>query len=277
MNQVLSELIHRLGRRRWKRRDVPDSVTLVLESTVVVRYGAEQAGAETGYNPKNPGRSSHRPLLAFTRETDDLIGLRWRPGSVWAAGGVTNWPLELVSWLRETDVEESTARLYKSSYAEQRGGTLQELEVFYLLKVLNHGHVRDELGLDTYEVTETAHVLTNKPGIHALTAWRSYNIEYNAGAVVKQRSMGPTAVDDFADSPLLWALGGLAYQLLHLLRSQLSGAWKRAQPERLRTSPFRTPAMLTRYDRKWRVQLTAEEFSHGLLPRALPGLRAPPA
>jgi len=326
VSEALDELIRRLVRRRWTRRGVPESVTLVLDSTVVVRYGTEQAGAETGYNPRKPGRPSHHPLLAFTQETGDLIGLRWRPGSAWTADGVTDWLPELVQWLREAGVEEITVRLDKGFYAERVVRTLQELEVFYLLKIPNHGHVRDQLGswrestraegifeeaasvhtssgrlwgdrllslegrrplegedaldLDTWEVTETAHILTNKPGIHALTAWR----DYNAGAVVEQRikelkqlSVGQTAVDDLAGNRLLWTLGGLAYQLLHLLRSRLSGAWRRAQPKRLRAWLFRTPAKLTRHARQWRVHLTGEEIAGGLLPRALAGLRGPPA
>lgn len=64
------------------------------------------------------------------------------------------------------------------------------------------------LALDTYEVTEISHVLTNVPGIHALTAWR----RYNAGAVVEQRieelgqlSVGRTAIDDVDGNALLWA------------------------------------------------------------------------
>jgi hypothetical protein len=63
--------------------------------------------------------------------------------------------------------------------------------------------VQQALGLDDYLVPDhgTAHVLTNLPGIHALTAWRGYN----AGAVVEQRlkecyqlGFGKTAIDDRA-------------------------------------------------------------------------------
>lgn len=49
---------------------------------------AREAGAETAYNLKKPVRPSHHPLRAFTRETRNLIGLRWRPGSAWTADGV---------------------------------------------------------------------------------------------------------------------------------------------------------------------------------------------
>lgn len=119
----------------------------------------------------------------------------------------------------------------------------------------------------------------NKPGIHALTAWRAYN----AGAVLEQRieelkelSVDQTAVVDLAGNRLLWTLGGLAYQLLYLLRSRLSGAWRRAQTKRLWAWLFRTPAKLTRHARQQRGHLTGEELSGDLLPRALAALRGPP-
>lgn len=145
----------------------------------------------------------------------------------------------------------------------------------------------DEGGMDleTVEVLQSAYLLTNLPGIHALTAWRTYN----QGAVVEQRieelkqlAAGRTAVDDLGGNHLLWALTGLAYQLLHTLRSQLPDPWQRAQPKRLRTWLFHTPARLTKKSRYWRVHLTEAELREGLLPRALEalagsGLRGPPA
>lgn len=104
------------------------------------------------------------------------------------------------------------------------------------------------LALDTHEVTDTAHVLTNIPGIQALTAWR----RYNAGCVVEQRigelaqlAVGQTAVDDLDGNRLIWDLGGLAYQLFHMLRTRLSGAWRKAQPKRLRVWLFRPPGRWT--------------------------------
>jgi len=140
-----------------------------------------------------------------------------------------------------------------------------------------------ELALETYEVTRRAHVLTNIAGIHALTAWRLYN----RGAVVEHRiaelaqlGIGKTAVDDLGGNRLLWAMGALAYQLLHVIRtSALTGSWRRAQPERLRSWIFRLPAKPTRHARKTYVQLQRSEplraeFLHAL--RSIAGLRAPP-
>src|SRR5690606_18769573 len=53
---VLDELLWHVLRVRWRAVGVPRRVMLVLDSTVVVRYGTKQAGAEKGYNPKKPGR-----------------------------------------------------------------------------------------------------------------------------------------------------------------------------------------------------------------------------
>jgi len=126
-------------------------------------------------------------------------------------------------------------------------------------------------------------VLTNIAGIHALTAWRLYN----RGAVVEHRieelaqlGIGKTAVDDLGGNRLLWAMGALAYQLLHVIRTTaLTGSWRRAQPERLRSWIFRLPAKPTRHARKTYVQLQRSEplraeFLHAL--RSIAGLRAPP-
>ena len=326
---VLEELTRHLVRQRWAEVGVPGAVTLVLDSTVVVRYGKKQAGAEVGYNPKKPGRPSHHPLLAVVAETGDLLGIRWRGGSAHTAAGAQAWIEELVGWLRAAGVEEITVRLDKGFYAQAMVKTLEALEVFYVLKIPNQGFVRDALGtwrlsvrghgifpraetvysaagrlwgarllslqgrrplaqtegtfaLDTHEVTDTAHVLTNIEGIHAITAWRLYN----AGAVVEQRieelgqlSLGKTAIDDRAGNALLWALGGLAYQLFHTLRHALYGHWRRAQPKRLRAWLFRTPGRFTTSGRQSTLEIPTGDFEHGLLPVALAvlgRLRAPP-
>ena len=43
-------------------------VTLDLDSTVITRFGEQQAGAARGYNPAKPGRRSHHPLMAFVSD-----------------------------------------------------------------------------------------------------------------------------------------------------------------------------------------------------------------
>lgn len=286
---------------------------LVLDNTVVQRYGLKQAGAEKGYNPTRKGRPSHHPLVAFLAETGDCLGVRWRPGNANTVAGAIPWIHRLVGQLRTAGVQEITVRLDKGFFSKEIVETLRALGVRYALKVPNHKWVRSrlseyrhsqkdarlwmasgalygarllsvqqrrevggaegELALKSYEIEKTAHVLTNVDGVHALTTWRLYN----QGALVEQRieelgqlSVGQTAVDDLGGNHLLWALGVLAYQLLHTIRTTaLSGGWRRAQPKRLRAWLFRLPAKLTTHARKHYGQL------HGTpAPRAAAGAAA---
>jgi len=327
LTPVLDELTWRLVRIRWQWAGVPKAVTLVVDSTVILRYGLRQAGAEVGYNPKKPGRPSHHPLVAFLQETGDLAGLRWRPGSANTATGALEWIPELVGRLREAGVEDVTVRVDKGFFSEALPRRLDGLGVRFFLKVPNHGWLRrrrgpwrpngraegafaraetvysavgelwgfrlvalqgrrplaseeNSLELNTYEVTDTAHILTNVPGIHALTAWR----RYNQGAVVEQRieefgqlSVGQTAVDDLEGNRLLWALGGLAYQVLHLLRTTALGpAWRSAQPKRIRAWLMRMPGRFTFHSGQLRLHV---HDPTGLLDSVLVRLgrlRAPP-
>jgi len=324
---ALDELVWHVLLVRWRVVGVPRRVMLVLDSTVVVRYGTKQAGAEKGYNPKKPGRPSHHPLLAFLAQTGDCVGVLWRPGSAGTAAGAVEWVQTLVGRLRAAGVREITLRLDKGFFSQEMVEALEALCVRYVLKVPDWPWVRARLGrfrrsakhtssretlwttstrlygarlfslerrrplrpdsgelaLETCEVTKRAHVLTNIAAIHALTAWRLYN----RGAVVEHRiaelaqlGIGKTAVDDLGGNRLLWAMGALAYQLLHVIRTTaLTGSWRRAQPERIRSWILRLPAKLTRHARKTYVQLQRSEpvraeFLHAL--RSIARLRAPP-
>lgn len=309
----LDAVLWQMVRARWGRSGVPRTVMLVLDSTVVQRYGLKQAGAEKGYNPTKKGRPSHHPLVAFLAETGDCLGVRWRPGNAHTAAGAIPWIETLVGQLRAAGVEQITVRLDKGFFSQEMAEALSALGVGYALKAPNQkwlrrrlsafrrsqkdpalwtastklygarlltlekrrevGGAEGELALESYEVEKTAHVLTNVEGISALSAWRLYN----RGALVEQRieelgqlSLGQTAVDDLGGNHLLWALGALAYQMLHTIRTTaLSGAWRRAQPKRLRAWLFRLPAKLTTHARKQYVQLQRAEPMRRELLRAL--------
>ncbi len=56
-------------------------ITLDVDSTVMTRWGNKQEGANKGYNPKNHGRNSHHPLLAFVADWRLVANLWLRPGS----------------------------------------------------------------------------------------------------------------------------------------------------------------------------------------------------
>lgn len=299
----IDEALWKAVQARWAQVGIPASVMLVLDSTVVQRYGLKQAGAEKGYNPTKKGRPSHHPLVAFLAETGDCMGVIWRPGSAHTAAGAALWIQRLVERLRSAGVREITLRLDKGFFSREMVEALEALGVGYVLKVPDHAWVRsrlssyrnsakdegiwsasgtlygarllsiqqreavdvrgEELALESYSVRTTAHVLTNLEGIHALSAWRLYN----RGALVEQRieelnqlSVGETAVDDLGGNHLLWAMGALAYQVLHTIRTTaLSGRWRVAQPKRLRSWLFRLPAKQTTHARKRYVQLQRSE------------------
>ncbi len=106
-------------------------------------------------------------------------------------------------------------------------------------------------------------MLTNLMGCHALTAWRLYN----RGALVEQRikecyqlGFGKTAIDDRDGNAVLAALSVVAYNVLHVIRTTtLSGRWRTAQPNTLRTWLFRLPAKCSTHARKRYVRLLKTE------------------
>lgn len=55
-------------------------ITLDVDSTVMTRWGQQIEGANKGYNPKNHGRNSHHPLLAFVADWRLVANLWLRPG-----------------------------------------------------------------------------------------------------------------------------------------------------------------------------------------------------
>jgi hypothetical protein len=129
---------------------------LVLDSTVVQRYGLKQAGAEKGYNPKKRGRPSHHPLVAFLAETGDCLGVIWRPGSAHTAAGATAWIERLVERLRVAGVEEITLRLDKGFFSKEMVRTLEALGVRYVLKVPDQAYVRKAVGAYRHSAKDEA-------------------------------------------------------------------------------------------------------------------------
>jgi hypothetical protein len=51
--------------------------TLGMDSSVFNRYGSQE-GAPKGYNPRKPGRPSHRPIFAFLADLKMVANLRLR-------------------------------------------------------------------------------------------------------------------------------------------------------------------------------------------------------
>lgn len=144
MIELLDRLTWYLVRARWTATGVPTSLTLILDSTVVLRYGLTQAGAERGYNPTRPGRPSHHPLLAFP-DTGDCLGVIWRAGSAHTAEGAGAWIRTLVTRLRQLGITDLTVRLDKGFFSKEMVALLTELGVMFVLKVPDHAWVRRAL------------------------------------------------------------------------------------------------------------------------------------
>jgi hypothetical protein len=71
----------------WKAFEGRQFLILDWDSTVLTRYG-DQDGAEIGYNPTKPGRTSHHPLLCEIAGARLLPMLHYRPGN---SGSKTGW------------------------------------------------------------------------------------------------------------------------------------------------------------------------------------------
>lgn len=220
--KAVEEALRRVVRARWAAEGrVPRAVMLNFDSTVSVRYGKKQAGAEVGYNPKKRGRTSHHPMLAFL-DTGDCMGVRWRPGNANCAAGTEEWVEEVVGWLRAQGVKRILVRLDKGYFKEAVIRKLLELGVDFVLKmqeakplqkfkgpfrpyaedprleVSSEGRrwgarllcVRQrekapegELPLGEVVIKQQATIITNLEDVDPVSAWRMYN----QGAVVEHR------------------------------------------------------------------------------------------
>lgn len=63
-------------------------VTLDMDSSVLTRWGGQIEGAAKGYNPKNHGRASHHPLLAFVADWRLVANFWLRPGNTSSSNNV---------------------------------------------------------------------------------------------------------------------------------------------------------------------------------------------
>jgi hypothetical protein len=275
---------------------VPRTVMLMFDSTVVQRYGLKQAGAVKGYNPAKKGRPSHHPLLAYLDTGDSLGVRWRPGNANTAAGfeewvaelvawlraqGVERIMVRLdkgffkvssIEKLLELKVdfvmkmpESKPLQQFKGPFT--RSAEDPRLEVaagrrwgVRMLSVRQSEKAPEgELELGYVVMKQQATVLTNLEDVDPITAWRMYN----QGAQVEHRieemgqlGVGRTAVNDLGGNDLLWSLGALAYQMLHLVRTTVLGkGHAREQVKTLRTLVIRTPGKLVRHARRTCLKL----------------------
>lgn len=63
-------------------------ITLDVDSSVLTRWGSQIEGGAKGYNPKNRGRASHHPLLAFVADWRLVANFWLRPGNTSSSNNV---------------------------------------------------------------------------------------------------------------------------------------------------------------------------------------------
>jgi hypothetical protein len=61
---------------------------LDVDSSVLTRWGSQIEGGAKGYNPKNRGRASHHPLLAFVADWRLVANFWLRPGNTSSSNNV---------------------------------------------------------------------------------------------------------------------------------------------------------------------------------------------
>lgn len=66
-------------------------ITLDVDSTVITRWGNQIEGASKGYNPKNHGRNSHHPLIAFVADWRLVANFWLRPGSAYTTNNALSF------------------------------------------------------------------------------------------------------------------------------------------------------------------------------------------
>ena len=66
-------------------------ITLDVDSTVITRWGHQIQGASKGYNPRNHGRNSHHPLIAFVADWRLVANFWLRPGSAYTTNNALSF------------------------------------------------------------------------------------------------------------------------------------------------------------------------------------------
>ncbi len=80
------------------------NVTLDVDSTVLTRWGQTCQGAVKGYNPRNHGRMSHHPLMAFVADWRLVANFWLRPGNAHSANNALSFIEQSIQNLGGTKV-----------------------------------------------------------------------------------------------------------------------------------------------------------------------------
>lgn len=118
--------------RSWWDQLHIQKITLDMDSSILERYGKKQQGAVKGYNPKNPGGVSHRPLMAFCDELKMVVNAWMRPGNASETGDASIFLKHLlkVTPAHRIGLMRCDAGFYSGEFMD----TLEDEKVPYMIR-----------------------------------------------------------------------------------------------------------------------------------------------
>ena len=193
------------------------SITLDVDSSVITRWGSQMQGAAIGYNPKNHGRVSHHPLLAFVADWRLVANFWLRPGNTNSLNNALGFLKETLSNLGTTVV--GLFRADSGFYDKGIVAFLKARQINYLISAKLTQALQQAIvdqcqwlqvapGLEVSELRYTPHAWGDDLGPQRLVVVRQHMRRKEGGVPGKTLSL-------FADDPDLqgWRYGAILTDL----------------------------------------------------------------
>lgn len=193
------------------------SITLDVDSSVITRWGSQMQGAAKGYNPKNHGRVSHHPLLAFVADWRLVANFWLRPGNTNSLNNALGFLKETLSNLGTTVV--GLFRADSGFYDKGIVAFLKARQINYLISAKLTQALQQAIvdqcqwlqvvpGLEVSELRYTPHAWGDDLGPQRLVVVRQHMRRKEGGVPGKTLSL-------FADDPDLqgWRYGAILTDL----------------------------------------------------------------
>jgi hypothetical protein len=129
-NLALETIVTELSQRVRKS----GKLLLAIDSTVDTVFGEKIQGAERGYNPHKPGRSSYHPLLAVDIASRSVVDGYLRPGSCASNDGLDGFIRKIAAEAGRPS-DDLIFRLDKGLTSGNALDTLEALHTGYVAKV----------------------------------------------------------------------------------------------------------------------------------------------
>jgi hypothetical protein len=193
------------------------AITLDVDSSVITRWGSQMQGAAKGYNPKNHGRASHHPLLAFVADWRLVANFWLRPGNTSSLNNALGFLQETLNNLGNTVV--GLFRADSGFYDKGVVAFLKTHQINYLISAKLTQALQQAIvdqcqwlqvapGLEVSELLYTPHAWGDDLGPQRLVVVRQHMRRKEGGVPGKTLSL-------FADDPDLqgWRYGAILTDL----------------------------------------------------------------